>query len=287
MIRYLEDNEKGISEALYREAFPEDKDAFVEYYYSYVTKNNRILVMEQAEKVCSMLHLNPYRLSVNGTEVDAYYYVAVATSEECRHQGMMRKLLHKSLNDIHEEGHPFTYLMPANRAIYEPFDFRIVYQQKKVELPLDPQKANERMAEMFDVYTLRDDWYVEKMLEEERVCAGDPPFEIVPYIMTRITHVEKMLGLLSSEKSLNVVLNVEDKIIPQNQGTFLWEISTSESFCRKLTETENGMRDKYTNDILQISVNIEELTEFVFGKRKIEGLGDVKVLDRICINEAV
>lgn len=287
MIRYLEDNEKGISEALYREAFPEDKDAFVEYYYSYVTKNNRILVMEQAEKVCSMLHLNPYRLSVNGTEVDAYYYVAVATSEECRHQGMMRKLLHKSLNDIHEEGHPFTYLMPANRAIYEPFDFRIVYQQKKVELPLDPQKANERMAEMFDVYTLRDDWYVEKMLEEERVCAGDPPFEIVPYIMTRITHVEKMLGLLRSEKSLKVVLNVEDKIIPQNQGTFLWEISTSESFCRKLTETENGMRDKYTNDILQISVNIEELTEFVFGKRKIEGLGDVKVLDRICINEAV
>lgn len=287
MIRYLEDNEKGISEALYREAFPEDKDAFVEYYYSYVTKNNRILVMEQAEKVCSMLHLNPYRLSVNGTEVDAYYYVAVATSEECRHQGMMRKLLHKSLNDIHEEGHPFTYLMPANRAIYEPFDFRIVYQQKKVELPLDPQKANERMAEMFDVYTLRDDWYVEKMLEEERVCAGDPPFEIVPYIMTRITHVEKMMGLLSSEKSLNVVLNVEDKIIPENQGTFLWEISTSESFCRKLTETENGMRDKYTNDILQISTNIEELTEFVFGKRKIEGLGDVKVLDRICINEAV
>ncbi|MEE1015016.1 MAG: GNAT family N-acetyltransferase [Lachnospiraceae bacterium] len=287
MIRYLEDNEKGISEALYREAFPEDKDAFVEYYYSYVTKNNRILVMEQAEKVCSMLHLNPYRLSVNGTEVDAYYYVAVATREDCRHQGMMRKLLHKSLNDIHEEGHPFTYLMPANRAIYEPFDFRIVYQQKKVELPLDPQKANERMAEMFDVYTLRDDWYVEKMLEEERVCAGDPPFEIVPYIMTRITHVEKMLGLLSSEKSLNVVLNVEDKIIPENQGTFLWEISTSESFCRKLTETENGMRDKYTNDILQISTNIEELTEFVFGKRKIEGLGDVKVLDRICINEAV
>ena len=287
MIRYLEDNEKGISEALYREAFPEDKDAFVEYYYSYVTKNNRILVMEQAEKVCSMLHLNPYRLSVNGTEVDAYYYVAVATREDCRHQGMMRKLLHKSLNDIHEEGHPFTYLMPANRAIYEPFDFRIVYQQKKVELPLDPQKANERMAEMFDVYTLRDDWYVEKMLEEERVCAGDPPFEIVPYIMTRITHVEKMLGLLRSEKSLKVVLNVEDKIIPENQGTFLWEISTSESFCRKLTETENGMRDKYTNDILQISTNIEELTEFVFGKRKIEGLGDVKVLDRICINEAV
>ena len=213
MIRYLADDEKGRSEALYRQAFPEDKDAFVKYYYSYVTKNNQILVLEQAGEVCSMLHLNPYRLSVNGTEVDAYYYVAVATREECRHQGMMRKLLHKSLNDIHDEGHPFTYLMPANRAIYEPFDFRIVYQQKKLELPLEPGKVNEKMAEMFDVYTLRDDWYVEKMLEEERVCAGDPPFEIVPYIMARITHVEKMLSLIKSLQPLRILLSVEDKII--------------------------------------------------------------------------
>ena len=169
MIRYLLDNEKGKSEALYRAAFPEDKDAFVNYYYSYVTRDNKILVLEQEGEISSMLHLNPYRLSVNGVPVDAYYYVAVATKAECRHQGMMRKLLVKSLNDIHKEGHPFTYLMPANRAIYEPFDFRIVYQQKKVELPMNPVRANEKMAEMFDVFTLRDDWYVEKMLEEERV----------------------------------------------------------------------------------------------------------------------
>ena len=65
MIRYLKDNEKGNSEALYREAFPEDKDAFVDYYYSYVTKDNRILVLEQEGEIASMLHLNPYKLSVN------------------------------------------------------------------------------------------------------------------------------------------------------------------------------------------------------------------------------
>lgn len=276
MIRYLADNEKGRSEALYREAFPEDKDAFVEYYYSYVTRDNKILVLEQEGEISSMLHLNPYRLSVNGVPVDAYYYVAVATKADCRHQGMMRKLLYKSLNDIHAEGHPFAYLMPANRAIYEPFDFCIVYQQKKVELSLEPQMANEKMAEMFDVYTLRDDWYVEKMLEEERVCAGDPPFEIVPYIMTRITHVERMLSLLRSSKPLKVILNVRDGMIAENNGQFLWEITEESSMCRKLTDEEP-----------EISVSIAELTEFVFGKRNIIGLENVKVLSRICINEAV
>ena len=277
MIRYLKDNEKGRSEVLYRAAFPEDKDAFVNYYYSYVTKNNKILVLEQEEEIASMLHLNPYRLSVNGTVCDAYYYVAVATRADCRHQGMMRKLLHKSLNDIYEEGHPFTYLMPANKAIYEPFDFRIVYQQKKVELSLAPDSANEKMAELFDVYTLRDDWYVEKMLEEERVCAGDPPFEIVPYIMTRITHVVKMLSLLRSKTPFRVVLNIEDTIIAENNGKFLWEISEDKSSCEKLKDDAKS----------QISVSIADLTEFVFGKRDIEGLEEVKVLSEICINEAV
>ena len=276
MVRYLLDNEKGRSEALYREAFPEDKEAFVNYYYSYVTKDNKILVLEQDEKICSMLHLNPYRLSVNGTAVDAYYYVAVATKENCRHQGMMRKLLTKSLKDIYGEGHPFTYLMPANRAIYEPFDFRIVYQQKKVELPMNPVLANEKMAEMFDVFTLRDDWYVEKQLEEARVCAGDPPFEIVPYIMTRITHVEKMLSLLRSRTPVKVVLDVSDEIIPENNGQFLWEVSEEMSVCKKMTAAESD-----------ISVTIAELTEFVFGKRVIQGLEEVKVLSKMCINEAV
>lgn len=278
MIRYLSDNEKRNSEALYRAAFPEDKDAFVKYYYSYVTKDNQILVLEQEGEICSMLHLNPYQISVNGVAEDAYYYVAVATKKECRHQGMMRKLLYKSLNDIYQQGHPFTYLMPADKAIYEPFDFRIVYQQKKVELPIAPACANEKMAEMFDVYTLRDEWYVEKMMEEERVCAGEAPFEIVPYIMTRITHVEHMLKLLRSNQPVKIVLNVKDDIIEENQGRFLWEVSKTESSCEKNSRDES---------IREISVGIAELTEFVFGKRKIEGLESIETLSKICINEAV
>lgn len=280
MIRYLSDNEKRNSEALYRAAFPEDKDAFVKYYYSYVTKDNQILVLEQEGEICSMLHLNPYQISVNGVAEDAYYYVAVATKKECRHQGMMRKLLYKSLNDIYQQGHPFTYLMPADKAIYEPFDFRIVYQQKKIELPVNPEEANKEMAGLFDVYTLRDDWYVEKMLEEERVCEGDPPFDIVPYIMTRITHVEHMLGLLRSVHPVKAVLEILDPIIMENQGQFLWEITEDKSVCKKL-------KDYSENDVIKIKVTIAELTEFVFGKRKIAGLEDIKILEKICINEAV
>lgn len=281
MIRYLSEEEKERSKALYCEAFPEDSEQFVEYYYSYITKDNRILVLEQEGTVCSMLHLNPYRLSVNGTAVDAYYYVAVATKASCRHQGMMRSLISKSLKDIHREGHPFTYLMPADRAIYEPFDFRIVYQQKKVELPMDPQRANEQMAKLFDVYTLRDDWYMEKLAEETRVCAGEPPFEIIPYIMARITHVENMFSLLRSQESLEFVVKISDEIIEENDGYFHWRVSSKESVCEKLEESHQEILKE------AVFVTIHELTEFVFGKRMIPRMEKVQTLKRICINESV
>ena len=92
----------------------------------------------------------------------------------------------------------------------------------------------------------------------------------------RITHVEKMLSLLRSRIPVKVVLDVNDEIIPENNGLFLWEVSEEMSVCRKMTAAESD-----------ISVNIAELTEFVFGKREIKGLEEVKVLSRICINEAV
>lgn len=282
MIRYLSDEEKKLSRNLYQQAFPEDSKAFVDYYYHYVIKDNRILVLERDGEICSMLHLNPYRLSVRGQAVDAYYYVAVATGKDCRHQGMMRKLLEKSLRDIHGEGHPFAYLMPANRAIYEPFGFRIVYEQKKISLPMNPEKANEKMAKIFDLYTLRDDWYVEKMLEEARVCAGEAPFDIIPYIMMRITCVERMLELLRSNATRSVLLQITDELIPENNGNFLWEVSKTKSVCRKLEEIYSEC-----GEILKISIGIAELTEFVFGKRKIEGLEEIEVLKNICINESV
>jgi predicted acetyltransferase len=118
---------------------------------------------------------------------------------------------------------------------------------------------------------------VEKMLEEERVCAGDPPFEIVPYIMTRITHVEHMLSFLRSDRPMKVLLDIQDKIISENQGLFLWEVSENRSAC---TKVEQSNAEK-------IRVTIAELTEFVFGKRMITGLEAVNVLSKICINEAV
>ena len=56
MIRYLDNREKGLTKELWREAFPEDSEDFLDYYDHEKMKENQVLVREEADKIQSMLH---------------------------------------------------------------------------------------------------------------------------------------------------------------------------------------------------------------------------------------
>ena len=116
-VRKLETEEHGMTRFLYEEAFPEDSQAFTDYYYTEKTKNNQIYVLEEEGKICSMAHLNPYSLSVNGSRKETHYIVAVATKKECRGRGYMGAVLRRALEDMYREGEIFTFLMPAAKGI--------------------------------------------------------------------------------------------------------------------------------------------------------------------------
>lgn len=134
MVRRLSGKENGRTQSLYEEVFSEDSAEFVEYYYRRKAAENQIYVAEHDGELVSMLHLNPYRMNICGAECDTNYIVAVATKEEHRHRGLMRKLIAASLCDMYEKREPFAFLMPASEAIYRPFDFRFVYQKPEKRL---------------------------------------------------------------------------------------------------------------------------------------------------------
>lgn len=116
---------------LYEEVFCEDTRAFVDYYYKNCARTNEIYGVMDRENLCAMLHLNPYEMRLGPWQGECNYIVAVATRKEYRHQGLMTKLLKKSMEDMYEKGQPFTFLMPASEAIYRPFDFRFIYRQRQ------------------------------------------------------------------------------------------------------------------------------------------------------------
>lgn len=136
-IRKLEAAEHGKTRFLWEKIFREDSQAFVDYYYFIRTRENTIYVVEEDGAIRAMLQKNPYRMKLEDSVFDLEYIVGVATEKEYRSRGYMRQLLIAALEEENKKKHPFTFLMPAAEAIYSPYDFRYIYQQKQMELDSD------------------------------------------------------------------------------------------------------------------------------------------------------
>ena len=97
----------------------------------------------------------------------------------------MRRLLNKALCDMNAENVPFTYLIPANKDYYLPFDFAFVANKneynanfsglKKQVIKEEPDKElifrildfiNNEVSKDNDVYTYRDENYFIRDLKE-------------------------------------------------------------------------------------------------------------------------
>lgn len=297
-IRKLEVSEHQDSRWLYEEVFHEDSPSFVDYYYTEKTRNNQIYTVKEDGKIRSMLHLNPYHLYVNGSEKDVHYIVAVATQKEYRKRGYMASLLKRSLQDMYRAGEAFTFLMPASESIYQPFDFRTVYEQegkfyREEEKESEgvvvtdardsdcrelAEAANRYLAGRYQVFAIRDTAYYQRLIREYESdggslkiywkdgkmieCRGYYPGEDggKPKIMTRIIDVRRMLMALSLRSLTGVVFCVTDPLIEENNR------------CLVITGTEFSgvmlMDAKAENS--EGTVTIAALTSLVFGAKTVE-----------------
>ena len=183
----LERQEHIKTRKLWEKVFKEDTVEFLDYYYSVKTLENEIYVIEEDGEIVSMLHLNPYQMRIGNDIFQTHYIVAVATDENYRKRGYMATLLNHTMQVMKDRGEPFTFLMPAAEAIYKPFGFEFVYEQKRgtftgkeyVESNMtfvmankgDCQEmadfANELLKEN-DVVTWRDVSYYETLLQEQK-----------------------------------------------------------------------------------------------------------------------
>lgn len=191
-LRYLRQEEKGKSRGLYETCFPEDTAKFVDYYYEEKCRDNEIIVLEEQDHICSMIHANPFSVSYCGQRADVHYLVAVATDPMYRRQGCMRRLLQELLRKERKKGEPFSFLMPADPAYYEPFGYRYwenqrvwetedaqteklcgyIMNQKNCAGDADNEElaqiSNQILDEKFDLYIPRNASYYERMKKEQQ-----------------------------------------------------------------------------------------------------------------------
>lgn len=186
ILRKLEPQEHIKTRKLWEEIFTEDTSKFLDYYYTVKTTENEIYVIEEDGQIVSMLHLNPYQMRIKNQIYKTHYIVAVATDENYRKRGYMAKLLNHTMQVMGERGEPFTFLMPAAEAIYKPFGFEFIYEQKR-GIVTGKQCKGENLTfvmakeedcqgiadyananlQAYDVVTWRDEDYYKTLLKEQ------------------------------------------------------------------------------------------------------------------------
>lgn len=190
-LRKLQESERHLTRKLWEEVFVEDTEEFLDYYYFLKTRDNEIFVIEEDDQIRSMLHLNPYLIVVEEAQFEGHYIVAVATEENYRKRRYMQKLLCASMLEMYNRKEPFTFLMPAAEAIYAPYDFRFIYDQKMckttgdsgmlqvelkeasiLDIPAMVHFFEEHVASKHQVYAVRDKKYYSTVLLEQQSQHG-------------------------------------------------------------------------------------------------------------------
>ena len=347
-IGYLD--ERGKSRRLWEMAFPEDSKEFADYYFRDKIRDNRILVKEEDGDILSMLHLNPYRMKVRDRAYSLDYIVGVATRKDRRHEGHMKSLLEKMMEDMYKERVPFTFLMPASEKIYYPFDFRFIfdqpywklspgYEERKIDAGQLDQPAsgklpgaaevaewmNRWLEERFDVYTIRSEEYVKRLdaelasedgswifLYKDGKLAGirclwglnEKEQRLLylsgkntadadrkkPAIMARLICLEEFASNIRLKHdcgihTMEVIIGVEDRLIRQNNGSWLWRLGRDGSIIEKISdELPSGTTDGST--VFTPGELIEWLSGYQAGLKR-DWMGLVEPLGSIFIDEIV
>lgn len=349
--------------SMWEEVFYEDSMQFVDYYYEHKAEKNIGYVIGEAP-YHAMMFRTPYQLHIGNQQREISYLVGVATREKYRHRGCMRRLLMHSFREMYEEKQPFTFLMPANPSIYEPFDFRYIYERdvwklkddieidrllkesqlywhelKAAEIQNNDKKddklegwyrvsslqeqfsdisileiianfANEYLKKHYNIYVHRDEAYYEMQMKELAAQNGDiyvlfeqgeikvfflyakeeevfiqevvgeegdiPDFlqreeTKKPIIMARIIHLEEMLKLVCSKEHRKLTIEIEDDLIPENTGTYDWEITPNGSKITKIQfdrdrencELKAAQMGQQEEGIEKISMHIRELAPYI------------------------
>ena len=249
---YLEGEDKKETMNLWRSAFSEDSECFVQYYYEEKTRDNRVLVKKENGLILSMTHLNPYPVHMKGQDWTLDYIVGVATEEARRREGHFRDLFLKLLADQQMEGRPMTYLVPVNPKVYEPLGFVMVGDVPQLELSeagnslarticRDVSEDCERAAAYmeqwlsarYEVFTGRDSAYVSRTLKELASEGGKLEF---------LWDGERLVGLLArwgEDLKEQRFLYAEDAYVvkrgenPWNMGRITDAVSCLRSFSLK------------------------------------------------------
>lgn len=270
-IRYLKEQEKYSTRQMYETIFPEDSQAFVDYYYQWKTKDNDIIVMEDKEGYEVMLHLNPFFIRINENKERIPYIVAVATRPDCRRQGKMQQVMIQALQDLQKKHCPFTFLLPANPDYYkgQGFVFAPWNRQRTIMSQADVD-GKQQIENYFSIKKL-DKQQIDQMIESVNTMLAE---KYQMFVWRDISYYKRLLAEMESEQGDVVALEKADQTVGilaygRGEKAEIKEMILSESLEKNKTDICNEIfgKEGWQEEEMQFMFRITDLQSWT-GKLK-------------------
>lgn len=108
---------------LYRDAFPNDTENYINYFFSKKVKSDKTFVLEDNGEVLSALYLVDKQVLFNGKNISVPYIVAAGTKSEYRGKKLLEKVMDGALNFLNKTRCPFVALFPFKHDYYRKYGF--------------------------------------------------------------------------------------------------------------------------------------------------------------------
>lgn len=125
-------------EELWSRCFEKRGTPFFEWYFrEYALRQNKIFCgFDFANRLETMLHINPYSIRLRGRTLKVPYLVGVAADPLVRGRGRMEELMASAFDVLRAMGAGLALLMPVKAAIYKPYGFAFTHLTAAYRMPL-------------------------------------------------------------------------------------------------------------------------------------------------------
>ncbi|MDH8702437.1 putative acetyltransferase [Dysgonomonadaceae bacterium PH5-43] len=105
--------------SLWKLSFPDDSDAFINFYFDNVYEDDETVVVIKDDKVVSSLQIIPYPIKIGANINLAGYISGAMTHPDYRKQGLMRELLYAAFDIMKDKGYTHSFLIPQEEWLFD------------------------------------------------------------------------------------------------------------------------------------------------------------------------
>ncbi len=117
MVRFTKPDDLQKLSALWKDIFG-DSEEFVSWLFSRRFMPEYCVCYEENGEIISCMHGYPMKVNVSGKAIDAVTISGVATLPKYRNKGIMKKMFHFFMDDMHQKKIPLVFYTPKNALVY-------------------------------------------------------------------------------------------------------------------------------------------------------------------------